>query len=111
MGRVFGTSRSGGGRGGGNQATDISTIEGLSSFATGKGFEEEAEEILEKPKLSFLQRLGRTLTAFETGNALYQSRYEKKSFAKTYTQDILGGLKAGVTGREPIETRGAPKKI
>ena len=86
--------------------TNISTPEGLAQFAREKGFAKEAERFLGAPKLSFLERLGRTLNAFETGNALYQARYEKKSFLGTYASDIFQGLKAGITGRE---TRGTPK--
>jgi hypothetical protein len=89
-----------------SSAPNISTPEGLAQFAREKGFAKEAEKLLGAPKLSFLERLGRTLNAFETGNALYQSRYEKKSFLGTYASDIFQGLKAGITGREARE---APK--
>src|SRR3990167_1736866 len=84
--------------------SDLSTIQGLADLARRSGFEKEVEKILEQPKLGVLQRLGRILTSFETGNALYQSRYEKKSFAKTYLSDVYGGLKSGITGRETLQT-------
>ena len=88
----------------GTQTSNLSTIQGLVDLARKSGFEKEAEKILEQPKLGVLQRLGRILTSFETGNALYQSRYEKKSFAKMYLSDIYGGLKSGITGRETLQT-------
>jgi hypothetical protein len=86
---------------------DIATTEGLGQFARERGFEREAERILEKPKLSLLQRAGRGLSAFETGNALYQQRYNNNSFIKTYGRDILTGLSTAITGREK---RVEPKK-
>lgn len=86
---------------------NIATNEGLGDFATSVGFGNEAEKILENKKLSLLQRLGRGLSAFETGNALYQSRYENASFAKTYLSDIGKGLKTAFTGRDAREE---PKK-
>lgn len=94
------------GRGG--SSTDITTTQGLASFAASRGFEEEAKKILEKPKLSLLQRIGRILNSFETGNALYRSRYEDKSFTKTFVSDVVTELKSGITGREQRLT---PKKI
>lgn len=86
--------------------TDLSTVEGLAGFAAQQGLGREAEKIT-TPKLGVFQRLGIGLSAFETGNALYQSRYEDKSFAKTYVSDIFKGLGAGIIGRE---TRVTPKK-
>src|SRR3990167_3218454 len=86
---------------------DIGTTEGLASYARSRGFEREAEQALERPKLSTLQRVGRFLNAFEVGNAVYQNRYEKASLLKTYTSDIGKEVKAGITGHE---TRLTPKK-
>lgn len=102
MGRL---STTGGGRlGGGGGGPDLTTATGLLQLAEQKGLGKEARGIIETPKISLFQRLGRGLTAFETGNALYQSRYEKKSFAKTYVSDIFKDVKTAVTGRESRET-------
>jgi len=95
MGRLSSSSR--GGRI--KTTTDTSSIEGLAAIAKKAGFKKEAERAKGKPKLSFFQRLGRGLTAFETGNAVYQSRYEKASFIETFTTDVGKGLKAAFTGR------------
>ena len=86
---------------------DIKTTEGLAAFAESKGFTSEAQKVLRKPKLSLLQRLGRGLSAFEVGNALYQQRYENASFIETYIDDVGNGLKALVTGND---YRFTPKK-
>lgn len=100
MGRLSGTTT--GGRI--SAKKDLSTIEGLAEFAEKRGFEREAKEAVEPPKLSLLQRLGRGLTAFEVGNALYQQRYEDKSFTKTYVSDLFKGVQSAVTGRENLLT-------
>lgn len=85
---------------------DIGSLEGLQAFARKAGFEKEAEAS-GKPDLSVLQRLGRGLTAFETGNSFYHERYSNASFLKTFAGDIATGLSEAFTGREQ---RKEPKK-
>jgi hypothetical protein len=105
MARTGRTGRSG--RGGGTiQPFDISTTAGLEGLARQRGLTEEAERAKKAP-LSVFERLGRMVTAFETGNAVYQSRYDKKSFLGTYLEDIGTGLRSVLTGREQRLT---PKK-
>ena len=86
---------------------DLKSSEGLAELLRKAGYEKEADKIMEKPKLSFLQRLGAGLQSFETANALYQSKYEAKNFFKTYGQDILTGLGEAITGKQ---IRVEPKK-
>lgn len=82
-----------------SRSEGITTLQGLASYADGVGLGEEATKIIAEPKLSVLQRLGRGLTAFETGNAIYQSRYNDMSFVETYLDDIGSGLSEAVIGR------------
>ena len=80
----------------------------LSKLLMSAGLTKEAAALTAPPKLSVLQRIGRGLSAFETGDALYAKLYEDKSFLKEYAKDIMQGIGAAVTGRE-IGT-GDPKK-
>ena len=94
-------------RGGQTVNTPIDTLEGLRGYARSEGFEKEAEKA-GSPKLSLLQRVGRGLMAFETGNSFYHERYDNASFGKQYLKDITTGLKQAVTGR--IAEGEEPKK-
>lgn len=82
---------------------DISTSEGLTQYAKSLGLEVEAKE----PKLSFLQRLGRGLSAFEPADAIYKAKYEGKNFATEYVTDILKEAGSALGGKELQAT---PKK-
>lgn len=82
---------------------DLQTLEGLQAYAAKKGFDVEVKE----KKLSFLQRLGRGLSALEPVNAFYQSQYEGKNFATEYLRDIFAEAGSAITGREMND---APKK-
>lgn len=57
-------------------------------------------EVPKEPKLSLWQRLGRGLTSFETGDALYGSLYEEKSFVQEYATNIAKGLGSMITGKD-----------
>lgn len=104
MGRLKSSSSGGRYKSKSSSGPDLKTIEGLIKYAESKGMTKEAQKAKEVPRLSVLQRLGRGLTSFETGNALYKSKYENKPFLKTYGQDIKTGLKEAITGRELTTT-------
>src|SRR3990167_8586368 len=85
------------------QTTDLSTNEGLTTIAKKAGLENQAETILNpKPKLSFLQRLGAGLGAFETGSAVYEGVKTGSVLrgASKYVSDIGKGLASAITGRD-----------
>ena len=82
---------------------DLSSAEGLAKYAQSQGLDVDIKE----KKLSFLQRLGRGLSALEPANALYQSHYEGKNLVTTYIKDIFQEAGSAVTGRE---LRSEPKK-
>ena len=89
----------------GRQKADLSTEEGLRQLAESRGFEIEKKE----DKLSFLQRLGRGLSAFEPANAIFESRYEDKNFAVEYVKDVFQEVGTAITGRE-MQDEGEIKK-
>jgi len=90
-----------------SRSQDLTDPAQLAILARQSGLNKVADEI-EQPKLSFLQRVGRGLNAFEIGNALYESKYEDASFLKTYGEDIKLGISGGITGRDT--RRGDVKK-
>lgn len=104
-GRLSSTSRGRLGsstRGRSSVKQDLDTVEGLSRFATSKGFGKEADKITEKkPKLSFLQRLSAGLSAFNPANAI-STGMERGGGAGTvqYGKDILKGIGSAVTGTD-----------
>lgn len=53
-----------------------------------------------EPKLSLWERLGRGLTAFETGDAFYGALYEDEPFLKTWATDVVKGLGSMITGKD-----------
>ena len=87
---------------------DLQNTEALLELLTKAGYNSEAKKLEEESKkISFLRRLGSGLTSFETGNALYQTKYESQNFLKTYAGDVLTGLREAVTGKQ---VREEPKK-
>lgn len=72
------------------------------------GLTDVVKKLEQPPKLSLLQRLGKGLTSFETGDAVYAKMYEDQPFLKSYSKNILKGLSTMVTGidyeKEPKHT-------
>lgn len=75
---------------------DINTLQGLQAFAKQQNVPYEEPE----KKLSFLQRLGRGLSALEPANAFFQAKYAGKNFATTYIKDIFTEAGSAITGHE-----------
>lgn len=106
MGRLSSTtsggrlaSSSSGGRLG---SSSDSSLESLVRLAQQKGLGDEVAKIVnEKPKLSFLQRLGAGLGAFNTANAVITAK-EKGLGAGIfeYGKDIAKGIASAVTGTD-----------
>jgi len=68
----------------------------------------DADDGIKPKKLSFLQRLGRGLSApWTTPNAFYNANYEGKNFVTTYLKDVFQEAGSAVTGKE---LRAEPKK-
>lgn len=80
---------------------DLSTLEGLASKARELGYETEAERILEEPKLSFLQRLGKGLGAFNPAEAFLVGREQGLGRGLLeYPKGIATGLGSAITGKD-----------
>jgi len=81
---------------------DTGTVEGLSNLAQKSGLGAEAAKITNTtPKLSFLQRLGTGLSAFNPANAV-STGMEKGLGAGLleYPKDILTGIGSAITGKD-----------
>lgn len=81
---------------------DLSTIEGLTSKAQELGYGKEANKIVDTtPKLSFLQRLGAGLSAFNPAEAILTGT-EKGVGAGVieYGKDIAKGVGSAITGTD-----------
>lgn len=86
---------------------DLSTIEGLTQKAQELGFGKEAAEIVgATPKLSFLQRLGKGLGAFNPAEAILTGA-EKGAGAGIlqYGKGIAQGIGSAITGTDYEEQR------
>lgn len=84
--------------------TDLSTAEGLARYASGLGLESEVNRILDQgtPKLSFLQRLGKGLGAFNPAES-YLTGMEQQNVGQgvlKYGTGIVKGLGSAITGRD-----------
>lgn len=80
---------------------DITSKEGLQAYANDLGLGDEVEKIIKKDsKMSLLNKLTTGLSAFETGNATYQSMVNNKNWFKTYFSDIGTGLYEAFSGND-----------
>lgn len=80
---------------------DLSTVEGLSQKAIEAGYGDEVAKITKQPKLSFLQRLGKGLGAFNPAEALLTG--QEKGFGAgllEYPKRIIQGVGSAITGRD-----------
>lgn len=86
---------------------DLGTLEGLAAQGKLLGLEEEVNAILDAtPKMSFLQRLGSALGAFNPAEAILVGK--EKGVATgliEYPKDVLLGLASAVTGTDYIGDR------
>lgn len=83
------------------QKREARELQALMNYAKKQGVEVKAQKALAgTEKLSTLERIGRGLTAFETGDALYGTLYEDKPFLKTYAMGIGKGLASAITGKD-----------
>jgi hypothetical protein len=82
--------------------TDLSTSEGLGNFAASQGYGQEVEKIIDEGKnLSFLQRLGKGLGAFNPAEAILTG--VQKGFGsglKEYGLNVAQGIGSAVTGTD-----------
>lgn len=101
MGRLTGTS--GKGRlSSSSSKFDLNTIEGLNNYANTKGLGKQSGEIVnETPKLSFLQRLGKGLGAFNTAEAVLTTKEKGLgSGLLNYGKGIATGIGSAITGTD-----------
>jgi len=87
----------------------LSSSEGLASFASSKGYQQEVDKITgQDNKLGFLQRIGKGLGAFNPAEALLTGM--KKGVGagiKEYGKDIATGIGSAITGTDyEVERRG-----
>lgn len=81
-------------------------------LAKSAGLDDVVKKYEEPEKLSVLQRVGRGLTSFEVGDAVYAKLYEDQPLLKSYAKNILKGLGSMVTGKEyETETKKTFKDI
>lgn len=82
---------------------NTSTVSGLAKLAESSGLGKQAEEIVnETPKLSFLQRLGRGLGAFNPAEAVLTGVEKESTLAGVgkYFSGIAKGVGSAITGRD-----------
>jgi hypothetical protein len=113
MGRLYSSTTSSGGRLY-SKSTPTTTTSPLQQMADESGYGEEVRKILNPtPKLSFLQRLGKGLGAFNPAEAILTG-VEKKSVGagiKNYLEGIGKGTVSAITGKDYEGTRRGFKDV
>jgi hypothetical protein len=87
-------------------SVDLSSAEGLASYAKSLGLDEQVNKITAKPKLSTLGRLGKLVGSFGTGEAVATGL--EKGFGAgllKYGEGIVKGLGSAITGTDYEGTR------
>lgn len=79
---------------------DLSSVAGLLQLAKEKGLLNEADEIVKKDQLSFLQRLSVGLGALNPAEAIMKSRDGAESFLTAYPTSVVQGIAAAFTGTD-----------
>lgn len=81
---------------------DLNSVEGLTNLAEEAGLDRQVDEILNKePKLSFLQRVGKGLGAFNPGEAVATGMEEGFGAGLLeYPKSIATGLASAITGND-----------
>ena len=85
-----------------SQSSDLSSLEGLRSFAEQEGLGEQAAAIVDEvPKLSLLQRLGKGLGALNPAEALLTTAEEGLGAGvKKYVTGVAKGVASAITGTD-----------
>src|SRR3990167_2237166 len=80
-------------------STDLESVDGLLKLAKERGLI-EADEIADKDKLSFLQRLSIGLGSLNPAEAIMRDREDAESFLIAYPKTILQGIASAITGND-----------
>lgn len=81
-------------------SVDLESIDGLVKLARQKGFLNEAEDIANEDKLSFLQRLSSGLGALNPAEAIARNYTGTENFLIAYPKTVIQGIASALTGND-----------